>query len=153
MHPVDHHLLGMEWRKHIYIDTCLPFGLRSAPKLFNTLADLLSWIVEQQGVSLSLHYLDEFLNMGPASSTLCQENFAIFQQVCEELGISLATEKIEGQSTCITFLGIILDTSRMEARLPDDKLQRIQRTIKLAWTKEGNQKRSFVPCRLTTACH
>ena len=55
VHPADRHLLAMEWRKHIYIDTCLPFGLRSAPKLFNILADLLSWIVEQQGVSMSLH--------------------------------------------------------------------------------------------------
>ena len=69
VHPADCHLLGMEWRKHIYIDTCLPLGLRSALKLFNILADLLSWIVEQQGVSLSLHYLDEFLTMGPAPYT------------------------------------------------------------------------------------
>ena len=85
VHPADRHLLGMEWRKHIYIDTCLPFGLRSAPKLFNILADLLSWIVEQWGVSLSLHYLDDLLSMAPASSILCQENLATFQQVCKEL--------------------------------------------------------------------
>ena len=129
VHPADRHLLAMEWRKHIYIDTCLPFGLRSAPKLFNILADLLSWIVEQRGVSMSLHYLDDFLTMGPASSTLCQKNLSMFQQVCDELGIPLATEKIEGPSTSLTFLGILLDTSRMEARLPDDKLQRIQKEI------------------------
>ena len=129
VHPADRHLLAMEWRKHVYIDTCLPFGLRSAPKLFNILADLLSWIAEQRGVSMSLHYLDDFLTMGPASSTLCQGNLATFQQVCDELGIPLATEKIEGPSTSLTFLGIVLDTSRMEARLPDDKLQRIQKEI------------------------
>ena len=129
VHPADRHLLAMEWRKHIYIYTCLPFGLRSAPKLFNILADLLSWIVEQRGVSMSLHYLDDFLTMGPASSTLCQKNLSMFQQVCDELGIPLATEKIEGPSTSLTFLGILLDTSCMEARLPDDKLQRIQKEI------------------------
>jgi len=44
VHPVDCHLLAMCWRNQIFVDTCLPFGLRSAPKLFNTLADLLSWI-------------------------------------------------------------------------------------------------------------
>ena len=42
VHPADRHLLAMEWRNKIFIDTCLPFGLRSAPKLFNILADLLS---------------------------------------------------------------------------------------------------------------
>ena len=41
VHPSDRHLLAMEWNKGIYIDTCLPFGLRSAPKLFNILADFL----------------------------------------------------------------------------------------------------------------
>ena len=41
VHPADRHLLAMFWNKKFYIDTCLPFGLRSAPKLFNILADLL----------------------------------------------------------------------------------------------------------------
>ena len=129
VHPADRHLLGMEWRKHVYTDTCLPFGLRSAPKLFNILADLLSSIVEQHGVFLSLHYLDDFLTMGLASSTLYQENLDTFQQVCEELGIPLATEKINGPSTSLTFLGIFLNTSCMEARLSDDKSQRIQKEL------------------------
>ena len=42
VHPADRHLLAMRWDQHIFIDKCLPFDLRSAPKLFNILADLLS---------------------------------------------------------------------------------------------------------------
>ena len=49
VHPADHHLLAMEWQGAIYIDTCLPFALRSAQKLFNVLADLLEWILINQG--------------------------------------------------------------------------------------------------------
>jgi len=60
VHPADRHLLAMKWCKLLYIDMCLPFGLRSAPKLFNILADLLSWIMEQKGVSSIMHYLDDF---------------------------------------------------------------------------------------------
>ena len=65
VHPADCHLLAMEWRGSIYIDTCLPFGLRSAPKLFNVLADLLEWILINQGVTFLLHYLDDYLTIGP----------------------------------------------------------------------------------------
>ena len=65
VHPANRHLLAMQWNNQIYIDMCLPFGLRSAPKLFNILADFLSWIVKQKGVSLVLHYLDDFLIMVP----------------------------------------------------------------------------------------
>ena len=39
VHPADRHLLQMKWDNLIFIDTCLPFGLRSAPRLFNILAD------------------------------------------------------------------------------------------------------------------
>ena len=61
IHPADRNLLAMKWDNKIYIDGCLPFGLRSAPKLFNILADLLCWIAQQHGISQPLHYLDDFL--------------------------------------------------------------------------------------------
>lgn len=42
IHPADRHLLGIEWKNQLYIDAALPFGLRSAPKIFNALADALA---------------------------------------------------------------------------------------------------------------
>ena len=36
VHPADRHQLGMSWKGGIYVDTTLPFGLRSVPK-FSTL--------------------------------------------------------------------------------------------------------------------
>ncbi len=39
VHPDDRHLLGMHWRDSIYVDKVLPFGLQSAPKLYNNIAD------------------------------------------------------------------------------------------------------------------
>ena len=41
-HPIDRHLLGIG---ATYIDGVLPFGLCSAPKIFNSIADLLQWII------------------------------------------------------------------------------------------------------------
>jgi len=74
VHPMDWHLLAMSWTDGVYVDTCLPFGLRLAPQLFNTLADLLAWILKQQGVSKILHYLDDFLTMGPPLLEVCRQN-------------------------------------------------------------------------------
>lgn len=56
VHPDDRMLLGMLWRKKAYIDMALPFGLRSAPKIFTTVADGLHWILSQQGTKPQ-HYL------------------------------------------------------------------------------------------------
>ena len=74
VHPADRHLLAMNWNTHVFIDTCLPFRLRSAPKLFNVLADFLSWILEQKDVCPLLHYLDYFLLVAPPKSSTCSNN-------------------------------------------------------------------------------
>ena len=34
VHRCDWELLGIHWKQAYYVDTCLPFGLRSAPFLF-----------------------------------------------------------------------------------------------------------------------
>ena len=104
------------------MDTCLPFGLRSAPRLFNILADLAAWVMRQQGISCLMHYLDDFFDDGAFRPRYLSTY--IITSVCATLGIPLASEKVEGSSTALTFLGIILDTETMEARLPEDKLQR-----------------------------
>ena len=144
VNPADCHLLVMRWKQQLYIDTCLPFGLRSAPKLFNVLADLLSWILEQQGVSPIMHYLDDFLTLAPPHSTTCQRNLDIIKSVCLHLGVPLALEKVEGPSTSLTFLGIVLDTARMEARLPTDKLCHIRHQVKAWLTRRKATKRQIL---------
>ena len=54
VHHTDRHLLGMRCNNALYIDSCLPFGLRSASKLFNLLADLLTWTLEQKSAIIIL---------------------------------------------------------------------------------------------------
>ena len=42
------------------MDGMLPFGLSSAPKIFNSVADALEWCVSREGVEFIFHYLDDF---------------------------------------------------------------------------------------------
>ena len=95
VHPSDRHLIAMKWNHQTYIDVCLPFGLRSAPKLFNILADLLTWIAQRNGVTNLIHYLDDFLTTGPPDSPICQKNLDTFVQLCRDLGVPLAAEKLK----------------------------------------------------------
>ena len=141
VHSADRHLLAMEWKSGIFIDTCLPFGLRSSPKLFNILADFLAWILEHQGVSCILHYLDDFLTIGRPGSIEC---ILTMIQVCQLLNVPLATEKVEGPATELEFLGIILDTVRMEARLPEDKLSRLRMMVRDWLDKHKATKRQIL---------
>lgn len=125
VHPEDRPRLGMQWKGATYLDAALPFGLRSAPKIFSAVADGLLWILHSKGAKLSLHYLDDFLLLGPPDSPVCAEALHIFQALCEELGVPIAEEKTEGPSTTLTFLGIEIDTASLQLRLPQDKLHKL----------------------------
>ena len=54
----------MEWKGNIYVDAKLPFGLRSAPKIFIAVADALEWCLAAEGVEVVYHYLDDFAVLG-----------------------------------------------------------------------------------------
>ena len=144
MHSSDRHLLGVSWKNHIYIDHCIPLGLRSAPKLFNILVDLFLWIAQNARVSYLIHYLDDYLTMGPPKSTMCQQNLDIFIPLCADLGVLLASNKLEEPSTSLSFLGIILDTDCMEIRLPSEKLTRMQALLQTWLPKKKASKREIL---------
>ena len=114
VHPYDRLLMGMRWQEAIYIDTVLPFGLRSAPKIFSALADAVEWILLHRLVSHVLHYLDDFFTVGAPQSNQCAHNLDTIICICNKLGFPLATEKIKGPSTLLPFLGILLDSARKE---------------------------------------
>ena len=68
VHPSDHHRLGIMWEGATYVDRCLPFGLRSAPKIFSDFSDALAWIFGCAGLVSQVHYLDDFLYFEPSGS-------------------------------------------------------------------------------------
>ena len=125
VHPQDWWLLGMQWEGAYFVDTTLPFGLRSAPKIFTAIADAAEWILKQQGVQFCLHYLDDYLIIGP-NHEQCARDLHIVLSTFAELGLPVAESKLEGPSTCLTFLGFKLDLVSLEMRLPKDKLQDLQ---------------------------
>ena len=129
VHPQDRLLLGMMWQGELFVDGALPFGLRSAPKLFNAVADALLWVMGRHGVECAIHYLDDFLVVGPPGSESCSRALASSLRLCEELGVPIAPHKLEGPGTAISFLGILIDTQEGVLRLPAEKLSRLRGLI------------------------
>ncbi len=66
------------------------------------------------------HLLDDFL-MVNKDVTLVGERLRIFLGICKDLGIPVVEDKTV-KGACIVFLGVTLDSIKMEARLPQDKL-------------------------------
>ena len=130
VHPRDQLLLGIEWDGSVYVDQALPFGLRSAPKIFTAVADGLAWALECEGIVDSLHYLDDFLFCAPPSSPACLQALNTAIPLCGRLGLPVADNKVEGPATRITFLGIQIDSEEQSLSLPQPKLARLKEIIR-----------------------
>ena len=113
----------------------LPFGLRSAPKIFTAVADAMEWCVHKAGVKYIYHYLDDFAVLGSPDSEGCHRHLLCLQSVAADLGVPLAPDKQDGPTTVIVFLGIIIDTTCQELRLPEDKLRRLLETV-MEWNDQ-----------------
>jgi hypothetical protein len=129
IHPTDRPLLGIKWRDQYYVDTKLPFGLRSAPKIFNALADALEWCLKAQGVRHIDHYLDDFITYGPPNSQVCADNLRTIREVTAKLGVPLAEDKCAGPASSLVFLGIVINTVEGTLSLPEEKLTRIHTAL------------------------
>ena len=143
IHPADHYLLAITWEGATYVDRSLPFGLRSAPKLFTAVADALAWALFRRGIRFLLHYLDDFLFIGEPDSLEAATAKAYATEVFDELGVPVASHKTEGPATCVTFLGIVIDTHRFQVRLPEDKLTRLKALVQEWHSKRGCSRREL----------
>ena len=143
VHPDDQGLLAVKWGDEVYVDSALPFGLHSAPKIFTAVADGIAWCMSCSGIKDFIHYLDDFLFVGPPGSSDCLRALEAAIPLCKSLGFPVAPHKVEGPSTSITFLGIEVDSCRFELRLPAEKLSRLRRVL-----REWGSRRSATKRRL-----
>ena len=122
VHPADRPFMGMQWKGRIFFDTQLPFGLRSAPKIFLVVADALQWSFLRRGMFWVAHYLDDFITVGSPGSPECQTILGIMLATCQRLGVPVAQKTCVCPAAVLVFLGFELNTNQMVIRLPEDKL-------------------------------
>ena len=129
--PSDYALLGLRWRNNTYIDRALLFDFRSAPKIFNAVANFIAWVLASRGICYLLHYLDDFLFLAVPNSFEGSDTLSTALETLHFLGILVAANKTEGPTTSLVFLGILIDTHRSELRLPSDKLANLVTLIQV----------------------
>ena len=89
----------MQWDGALFVDTTLPFGLRSALKILTALADAAEWVIKRRGVQFCIHYLNDYLII-TANKEGCSADLQIILSAFSELGLPVAENKLEGPSMC-----------------------------------------------------
>ncbi len=127
IHPSNYAATGLQWtfdgeQKPTYLfDTRLPFGSRRAPGIFHRLTQAVSRMMARRGFSSLVTYLDDFFLVADSYQE-CMDALNMLLRLLRQLGFSIAWSKVEGPCTCLTFLGISINSITMTLELPCSKL-------------------------------
>ena len=98
-------------------------GCSSSCQIFEEFSSALKWILTNEfGIKQIVKVLDDFLFVENEESQ-CQNNLQTFISLCQHIGVPLSEHKTVGPTTDIVFLGIGLNSEKMLAYLPEDKLE------------------------------
>ena len=122
-------LMGFQWMGLFFIDLRLPFGLRSSPCIFTRFADAICWILKNvYNLPYTIHYADDyfFVALHPNSAV---KDFNLALKAFKDLGLPIASEKTIPPTTCLPFLGMIIDSSDLSMCAPEDKKAELLRLL------------------------
>lgn len=131
LHPSNYDSTGLKWcfqgekSSHYMVDTRLPFGAAASPKIFNELSQAVCCIMAAHGHPNVICYLDDFLITNSSfADTLVTLNYLM--ALLRLLGFDINYDKVEGPVQTITFLGIQLDTVKMNLSLSHSRLNELK---------------------------
>lgn len=147
--PQDWHLLGTTWicdddSVEFYIDTRLPFGLRTSARLFTMFADGLQFIMLNNGTTRCLHYIDDYFSCAPSGSDECYNNLKCMISSCEAAGFPVNPKKVVPPTSKIEFLGIEIDSIEMSLSMSDDRIDKIITELEFWRYKRKGSKRQLL---------
>lgn len=116
----------MSHEEKIYFDKALAFGNKASSRIFCRFADIIIWIATQQGIKSIIHYVDDFLII---SKTDRQKELDQFLRILDIMKVLFKESKLEGPSTEITFLGILINTESMSVSVPYKKKKKIKELL------------------------
>jgi len=107
-------------------------------------ADAAHWILQTEGVTIGLHYLDDCIFVtDDINSAQLQKSTML--NLFARVGIPVKHSKLEGPSKCLTFLGIEVDTAAecLQLRLPNHKLTELMKTLERSIEHESLPKKQL----------
>lgn len=122
--PRYRRLLGFKWRNSFYRFTHMIFGLSTAPAVWQYAMDRVCDYLRSLGLNIIV-YLDDFLLIAD-SAAQCESQLNIMYAELASLGLNVNHKKTLGPSQSIHYLGLEIDSVKMELRVPDYKLTQVK---------------------------
>ena len=129
----DINLVSYVWKKHIYCDSVLSMGCRSAALCCQRLTNAIVFIMFKIGLCV-LNYLDDLASAETADKAVFSYN--TLGAILEKCGIEEAKNKACPPSTIMTFIGILFNTEKLTMEVTPERLYEIQHLLQTWLDKE-----------------
>ena len=140
---------GFRWLGKVFYELCLVFGAVSAAGIYDRLAKLvlhLALVRAGMPARSVIQHLDDVCSASPAGSGRAQKFYNAYSEVCEEIGVKLASDedpdKAFAPCTEGIVLGVCYDTVKWVWYLREDKLSIILNRIEEAMEHEELTQRA-----------
>ena len=135
VHPDDRHLLGVQWEGQVLLSHLVYGRPRSYSRLLQMPSNG-SWKIKEC-TRYSITWT--IFTLGPPLTPQCQRNLEGIIHSCQSTGTPLEEDKC-----VISFLGMELDSQKMEIRLPADKLERLRQLLTDWKGRKAGKKRELL---------
>lgn len=120
IHPADCHPFGFQWQGLFYVDNCLPMGCSLSCALFKSFSSAIQMALQCfYGFPAMSHIF-----IGPQNTSICHQQLQLFLKIAAFINIPIKHPKTVFPSHIAMFHGIEIETSLVQALLPEDKLLR-----------------------------
>ena len=122
VHPDEYRKLGLKLGSKYYYDVTLPMGGGSSCQIFEEFSTALEAIAKHDIEQEITHYLDDFFFVDETQGQAAQNKIA-FDNLCLDIGVPQAPQKMTEPSFVTEFLSIELDSIHWKASLPLQKVK------------------------------
>ncbi len=160
------HLLGLhtnepDGKRQFFTDVSLPFSHCLLPAIFSKFAQALNYITQAFSTDLLFNYVDDYLIAQPPGTGFCLWVLGAMDMACDLMGFCGKPEKREEPVTCLSVLGIEVDSVAWELCIDPRRLETIMKNL-LEWKQHVRAtvkdiaslhgQLSFVACVVKPGC-
>ena len=123
-------------------DTYLQFGQRNGPEVAHRFTSAILAIMRSRGYNSIVGIMDDFLIVAPTRAA-CGEAYEALLSLLHQLGftVNMKPGKTEPPAQQQKFVGVLIDSVAMEARLDGEKLQQLKSKLALFRNRKSATRR------------
>ena len=121
--PWDWPLLGITWDAKYYFDKAIPFGVPHGAMACQKVSNALCHIAKDEMDTDSLSYINDTVAATFPSMRLAQAQYHHFRETVDTMGLQVAPDKCVEPTTCLSWVGVTLNTVTMTMWIDDTKIQ------------------------------